>query len=285
MHPVIKQILIKVFPYKLRAPIKRQKRKLNRIFKKRRAEKTSIEQIHHLLEKEFQIIKGDNLIISSSFGNLNASFCPEDLVLLLQEIVGPKGNILMPFYPPGNSYEWAKSGKVFNMRTTPSSMGVLTQVFSERSDVYKSKHPTKALVAWGNDAQEIVAGHENSTTPYYWDSPYGWLLKNPSKSLGIGVPNRPIIHACEDVLFKKMRQYLKNNFTLLIKDYDGTIIEVNTFVHNYQKTKPLKEMNVILKKMNLSTYKKANIGFSFCYIFNNQELFRNFKNCFIKDYY
>jgi aminoglycoside 3-N-acetyltransferase len=285
MHPVIKQILIKAFPYKVRAPIKRQKRKLNRIFKKIRAKKTSIEQIHHLLEKEFQITEGDNLIISSSFGNLNASFSPEDLVLLLQEIVGPKGNILMPFYPPGNSYEWAKSGKVFNMRTTPSSMGVLTQVFSERSDVYKSKHPTKALVAWGNDAQEIVAGHENSTTPYYWDSPYGWLLKNPSKSLGIGVPNRPIIHACEDVLFKKMRQYLKNNFTLLIKDYDGTIIEVNTFVHNYQKTKPLKEMNVILKKMNLSTYKEANIGLSFCYIFNNQELFRNFKNCFIKDYY
>lgn len=283
MHPVIKQIFIKVFPYKLRAPIKRQNRKLNRILKKRRAEKTSIEQIHHLLEKEFQIIKEDNLIISSSFGNLNASFSPKDLILLLQEIVGPKGNILMPFYPPGNSYEWAKSGKVFNMRTTPSSMGVLTQIFSERPDVYKSKHPTKAIVAWGNDAQEIIAGHENSTTPFYWDSPYGWLLKNPSKSVGLGLKNIPIFHSFEDIILGNyINLYQVNKKKLKIVNYKNQLEIVDVLVHDPQKLFKLKDAGDYVREICPSSYIRKDFGYAFCYVVNNQQLYETCKYEFNK---
>ena len=27
-------------------------------------------------------------------------------------------------------------------------------------------HPTKAVVAWGKNAEEIIKGHENSKTPF-----------------------------------------------------------------------------------------------------------------------
>ncbi len=235
--------------------------------------KTTISDMRSLLINEFGLEKGDNLIISSSFGNLNADFSPHELVELLQEIVGKEGNIVMPFYPPGNSYEWAASGKVFDMQTTPSSMGVLTQVFSKMENVYKSMHPTKAVVAWGKNAKEITSGHEKAKTPFYWDSPYGWLLKNSSKSLGLGIKSNPMFHACEDVLSEyHISLYSRKMVPLKIAQNNNTQV-VNTFVHDPMIISNLIEIGDYIKTLDLKSYKRVNIGFKYCYCLNNQELF------------
>src|SRR5690625_4054795 len=139
----IKSLVQKLLPYSMRRKVKRYKRKVSNWIKKGNIEKTTLQDIEALLMNDLSISEGDNLIISSSFGSLNADFSPKELIELLQRIVGNKGNIVMPFYPPGNSYEWAESGNIFDMQHTKSSMGVLTQVFSEMPEVYKSKHPTK----------------------------------------------------------------------------------------------------------------------------------------------
>ena len=82
-----------------------------------------------------------------------------------------------------------------------------------------SKHPTKAVCAWGNGAQEIVSSHDNATTPFYWDSPYGRLLKKHSKSLGIGLKNIPIFHSFEDILTDPIDfYYQKEKFKLELID-------------------------------------------------------------------
>ena len=259
--------------YNLRSYLKKSRRRLKNTFLKKDTPKTSLADIKVLLLSDFGIEKGDSLIISSSFGNLNASYTPKNLILLLQEIVGPEGNIVMPFYPPGDSIEWAKSGKVFDMRTTPSSMGVVTQVLSEMPDVYKSKHPTKAVVAWGQNAQEIVAGHENSTTPFYWDSPYGWLLKNPSKSLGLGCLNIPIFHAIEDVLLKKEKWiYFNHKHSLKLKDYDGTVKNLKVYIHDPDKTLHLTGGGDYIIALNPPSYLRIKFGYSVCYIVNIQRL-------------
>lgn len=270
----IKLLLKKYIPSSLRSKLKKTKRRLNNSLKGN-VLKTTISDMRSLLINDFGIKKGDNLIISSSFGNLNADFSPHELVELLQEIVGKEGNIVMPFYPPGNSYEWAASGKVFDMQTTPSSMGVLTQIFSEMQNVYKSMHPIKAVVAWGAKAKEIVAGHEDSETPYYWDSPYGWLIKNPSKSLSLGLNHIPIFHSIEDVILENRVQILYQNgkTTLPLKTKSGEVRIISTFIHDFLKTSKLMNPRDYVKTISLQTYLKKPFGFSFCYIVDNQELF------------
>ena len=151
----IKLFIKKIIPPVYRVKIKKLRRHTVNCFKSGSIEKTTLNDMRKLLVEEFCIAGGDNLIVSSSFGNLNADFSPKDLITLLQEIVGEEGNIVMPFYPPGNSYEWAESGQVFDMQTTRSSMGILTQVFSEMPNVYKSMHPTKAVVAWGKMQKKL----------------------------------------------------------------------------------------------------------------------------------
>lgn len=281
---MLHRILKKIIPYKFRFKLKKWRRRINNSLKKG-ISKTSIEDMRKLLVDEFGILQGDNLIISSSFGNLNADFSPTELVRLLQEVVGEEGNLVMPFYPPGNSYEWAVSGQIFDMQTTRSSMGILTQVFSKMPNVYKSKHPTKAVVAWGKNAEEIVSDHENSKTPFYWSSPYGWLLKNHSKSLGLGLKNNPMFHACEDVLNELLPNiYSKTKYNLKIRD-NNVIYNIQTYVHDPVLLSSLIKIGDYIETLKLKSYKKKKFGFTFCYCLNNQELFEKCKNEFKNNKY
>lgn len=280
-----KLFIKKIIPPVYRVKIKKLRRHTVNCFKSGSIEKTTLNDMRKLLVEEFCIAGGDNLIVSSSFGNLNADFSPKDLITLLQEIVGEEGNIVMPFYPPGNSYEWAESGQVFDMQTTRSSMGILTQVFSEMPNVYKSMHPTKAVVAWGKNAEEIIKGHENSKTPFYWDSPYGWLLKNPSKSLGLGLKNIPIFHSFEDIILEnKFSLYQKHPFSLTLKTDVGEEKEIITKVHDPSIISTLADAGDYVKSLSLKTYKRKKFGYTFCYIVDNTELFETCKSEFINNF-
>jgi aminoglycoside 3-N-acetyltransferase len=277
----LKLFLKKLLPADLRSQIKKLNKKLNRTFLKRGIKKTNNDDIKRLLLNDLGLEKGDNLLITSSFGSLNTEMSPTDLILLLQEIVGLNGNLLMPFYPPGNSYEWAESGQIFDMKNTRSATGILTQIFSEMPCVYKSKHPTKSVVVWGKDAQEIIAGHENSKTPFYWDSPYGWLLKNNSKSVGLGVLNRPVIHACEDVSLG-IEKYYQNKFELLIRNYDNSIEGIQVYIHNPKKMRSVSKLLAFNREIGFN-YKIVNFCFGVSYVFENQKLLARFKAKFGKN--
>lgn len=260
-----------LLPYTFRRSIKRYRRRLlNNI--RGRGKPVSISDIRVLIEDEFSIGVGDSVIVSSSFGNLNALFTPDQLIDELMDIVGPHGNIVMPFYPPGLSEEWVRSGKVFDMTNTPSSMGILTQKFSERADVVKSLHPIKAVVAWGGDAQEIVSRHHLSQTPFDEFSPYGWLLNNSSKSLGLGVKNNPMFHACEDSIPELHRDlYLHEKFVAPVKNGDA-FHYVTTSVHSSQFMDDLIAIGDYIPRLNLKSYKRSPLGYSSCYVLGNQEL-------------
>lgn len=279
----IRLILKKFIPSDFRVRLKKILRRSKNNFLKSKVSKTTLSEMRRLLLRDFGITKGDNLIITSSFGNLNADFSPRELVELLKEIVGRDGNLVMPFYPPGNSYEWAGKGEVFDMQATRSSMGVLTQVFSELDDVYKSMHPTKAVVAWGKDAKQIVFGHEDSVTPFSKNTPYGWLMQNGSKSLGLGIKSNPMFHYCEDALLDKSEWlYFDKKFKLKVKNYHGEIIFVETFVHDPQKMEKLLTIGDYINKISPVSYSRVSIGFKYCYIIDNSDLFETCANQFKK---
>jgi hypothetical protein len=82
----------------------------------------------------------------------------------------------MPSFATGGSMaSYVKSGEVFDVRTSPSRVGLITEVFRRRPDVIRSVHPTNSVAAWGKKARPYVEGHEDSPTPYGHDTPYGRL--------------------------------------------------------------------------------------------------------------
>jgi len=270
-----------LLPYSFRRVLKRYRRRIYNNFLSS-GERIYIDDICNILINNFSISKGDSIIVSSSFANLNAEFSPGQLLDLLQDVVGREGNIVMPYYPPGNSEEWVRSGKVFDMQATPSSMGVLTQEFSMRDNVYKSMHPTKAVIVWGKNSKEIISSHHESSTPFDETTPYGWLLKNKSKSLGLGIKNIPIFHACED-FFSDMHvnMYLEDKFICLVKDRER-VYSVPTLVHDSRVINKLVAAGNYIQKLNLDSYKKVTTGYSFCYAVDNQELLARCKEEFSK---
>lgn len=266
-----KKILKKLIPSSRRRKLKRIKRCVKR--KLHPVKKMSIVEMDALLTKSLGIKEGDKIIVFSSFGNLNADFSPADLVKLLMKIVGPEGLIMMPYYPPLNSTEWAANNETFDMRNTKSGMGVLTNVFASMPDVYMSKHPTKAVCAWGKDAKSIVEGHEKSTTPFYFDSPYGKLLKLHSKSLGLGVKNIATMHAIEDILTTPHDfYYQKNKYNLSLIDKAGVKTTVEVLVHDENIMNKCELPGDYVYSLDCKSYKRINVGYKYVYVIDNDDL-------------
>lgn len=235
----------------------------------------SIEMMESYLRDKLGINKGDKIFVTSAFGSLNAAFSPRDLIQLLMRIVGEEGVIMMPFYPPGSSSEWATGGGIFDLLQTKSSMGVLTNVFSTFPGVIKSVHPTKAVCVWGKDAESIADGHSQCHSPYAAESPYGKFLKLHSKSVGLGAGKCPMGHCCEDLLNPSLSHYKKDVAKLGIRQ-DGVVTYYPTLIHDMSKLKTV-PVDYIKKSPD---YKKVKIGYDYSYVIDNDKLFDYYKKEF-----
>lgn len=265
----------------MRVKIRKWKRHFVNWFKK--GDKTTIDQLRQVLIEELGVKKGDKLILTSSYGQLNAGFSPQQVVDLLKELVGEDGMIVMPYYPPINSVEWAAQGLTFDMRSTKSGMGVLTNVFAKSDGVLMSVHPIKPVCVWGKGAEEVVANHENSTTPFWWDSPLGRMMKLHSKCLGLGKGNPLVFHTIEDVLSPNKEYWYqpdKYNLDIILKD--GSKKTVSTFVHNEALLDKCDTVADYVPTLHCKTYKRVNFGYGFVYIVDNDDLFERCKEEFDK---
>ena len=235
----------------------------------------TIEKMEFYLRDKLCIKEGDKIFVTSAFGSLNAAFSPNDLIQLLMKVVGEDGVIMMPYYPPGSSGEWAASGAIFDMQQTKSSMGVLTNVFSKFPGVIKSVHPTKAVCVWGKDAEAIAKGHVQCKSPYAAESPYGKFLKLHSKSVGLGAGKCPMGHCCEDLLNPSLSHYKKDVANLGIHQ-NHEVAYYPTLIHDMSK---LKIVPVDYIK-NSPDYRKVKIGYDYSYVIDNDKLFDFYKKEF-----
>lgn len=271
----IKYFLKRVFSPEKRVKIKRIKRKISSL-SKFYEKKTTIDELEYCLREKIKIKKGDNIMVVSSFANLNAAYSPADVVSLLQIIIGEDGLIMMPFYPNGYMYELYKNSFIFDVKQTKSAVGILTNTFAQTNGVVKSMHPLKAVCVWGKDAEAIVQGHEQSILPFGKNTPYGRLLDRNSKSIGLGVKNLPMFHAVEDRLYEKYHpQYLHDEYSMQIRRIDDSIITCTTKIHDpaFHYKAPIGDY---VAAMNLESYIRVPFGYSFLYSVNNSEILEAF---------
>lgn len=137
--------------------------------------------------KDFEI-----LMVHSSFDSMLPMYTgtAKELVQCLVEFCGPERTLVMPsFIMGGRTYDAAAyyDGRPFDVRTTPSEMGLVAEIFRRTPNVRRSLHPTCSVCALGPDAKELTADHHLSRTGLSPDSPFGVMTQRPTSILGIGV--------------------------------------------------------------------------------------------------
>lgn len=199
------------------------------------------ETFQNILTQQLGLVAGDSVIIHSSMDALHLSFSFGKILPLVRGIIGEKGTMLFPTFPKLPSYEFLRSGEIFDVRKTPSYMGILTEFARRQREAVRSLHPTKSVCAIGPLARALTATHSES--PYAFDrcSPYYKLAEQGGKIIGLGVSTErnSFVHCVEDVLkngFPVQVHHLEL-FAARCLNYNDEIVVVETFAHDLTKMK------------------------------------------------
>ncbi len=126
------------------------------------------------------------------------------------EAVGPEGTVAVPTFVQkvdGERAPYAVRQKAWNIGTSPSDVGHITEVFRKRPDAVRSDHCCDPIAAIGAEARVAMASHRNvGQRPSPWDerafghgSPWDWLVERNALYLLMGVGFRvcSLFHYCQ----------------------------------------------------------------------------------------
>jgi aminoglycoside 3-N-acetyltransferase len=146
-----------------------------------------VEELKRHLPEDFEF-----LMVHSSFDRFLPMYkgTAKDLVQALIELCGPDRTLVMPaFVMGGRTYDSAAyfRTKPFDVRTTPSEMGLVAEIFRRSPGVLRSLNPGCSVCALGPQAKELTAGHHLSKNGLGADSPFGMMTRRPTAILGLGI--------------------------------------------------------------------------------------------------
>src|SRR6185503_6809013 len=110
------------------------------------------------------LVSGDNVMIHSSMDQLHLSFSFGRILSILRAIIRKEGTMLFPTFPRLPSYEFLRTGEIFDIRKTASHMCILTEYARRQREAVRSLHPTKSVCAIGPLANDLTSTHSKS--PY-----------------------------------------------------------------------------------------------------------------------
>ena len=159
---------------------------------------------------------GDKVMVHSALSTFGHVLGGADTVIdALLETLGPQGTLLMPAMTGG--------GSVFDIGTSRSTVGIVTETFRGRAGVLRSRHPTHSVCAVGKDARWFIADHDRAPTAYNEGTPYRRVLDfGKILLLGCDQDRNTSLHAIEAI---SGAPYLKT-VTRKYKDERGHIQEM-----------------------------------------------------------
>ncbi len=195
----------------------------------------SREALKTFLMDELGVERGDTLFVHSSVDKLNICFPADQLVPLLMELVGPDGTLAFPcwhFQERAEEY-LDNPNNVFDVKKSPSVMGLLPELARRNKQALRSLHPTSSVVAIGKHAQELVAEHHLSEYPCGQRSPFYKIIHYEGKILGLGEKpetSLSFVHCAEDVMGDAFPVKTRTDrvFTGHVIDHQGKKTEVKT---------------------------------------------------------
>lgn len=146
-----------------------------------------IEEIDARLDQDWDI-----LMVHSSVNNLAPMYQGSALELVkgLIDYCGPERTLVMPAFNLGDGDEGAREtlrkNPRFDLRRTPSHMGLATELFRRHKGVVQSKHPAYRIAALGPHAIDLTKGHELAPSGMGENTPFDFMAKQRAQILGIG---------------------------------------------------------------------------------------------------
>jgi len=147
--------------------------------------------------QDFQV-----LMVHSSVNHMKPMFTdgPLDLVRMLMAFCGPSRTLAMPafyFGEPGlgGAYATFQQRPRFDIRRTPSQMGLATELFRRMPGVLQSRHPVYRISALGPHAEALTQGHEHASSPAGKGSPFETMARLDTCIIGIGKPVQVLTQA------------------------------------------------------------------------------------------
>ena len=159
----------------------------------------------------------------SSFGYVLGG--AQTIVSALLDILGPKGTLVMPAFSPqiSDPESWDEINlpssdlerarmevPLFDERTTPTTMGIISEVFRNWPGTLRSPHPQVSVCANGLKAEYIVFPHELE-----WGEGRGspferlYLLDAKILTLGVGFNRITLLHYAESLIATGRRKTRK----------------------------------------------------------------------------
>ena len=217
-------------------------------------------------QRELGIKQGDVLFVHSSTDKLTSvEGGPLKILNLLLSIIGSCGTLAMPTFPfDGMASDYLNKTKLFDVRRTPSKVGLLSELFRRTPGVVRSIHPTHPVCAKGQYAEYLTSEHHHDSRPFGPLSPFKKMEEKQAKIVMIGVDSTYLTHShvVEDVLGKDFpyKVYLDDLKEIETIDKDAQKGKMWTLVHNPEVTK-FKRITIFEKEwIKLGVLKKTNSG-------------------------
>jgi len=183
--------------------------------------------------------EGDTLLVHSSyksFGEVEGG--PQTVIQALEAVLGAEGTLIMPTF----NFDFNK-GVPWDVRTTPSKMGVLTELVRKDPRAKRVFHPFYSFAILGKHAESL--GSLRYKSSYERNSVFGKLRDLDGKIMVIGLSYTNSmtffhhIEQMEGVDYRFLKQFTgevtdedgktyTDTFEMLVRDMDkGVITEVN----------------------------------------------------------
>lgn len=181
------------------------------------------------------IERGDSVMLHSASGSHYGFLGTiEELTEVFLDAVGAEGNLLMVSLPyRTSSLQYLSNLKSFDVRKTPSMMGLVSEYFRRRADVVRSLSPSHPVLASGAKAEWIVAGHESCLYPCAHGTPFEKLATLDGKAVFFNVPfdTFTFFHYLEHLVSAEMPfpLYTEQPFQVPVIDHQGDRRTVTTF--------------------------------------------------------
>lgn len=179
------------------------------------------------------VVHGKVLLVHSSLSSLG--FVPggaRTVISTLLEAVGPSGTLMFPTH---NWFAVNQGARNYDVRSTRSCVGALSEVFRQLPGAVRSLHPTHSVAAIGPLGETLIRDHEAASTPCGEGTPYARLLQLDGDILflGVGLEANTAFHSIEALCsLDYLLQERADLFDITSADGRSRCIEVRCHAQN-----------------------------------------------------
>lgn len=150
---------------------------------------------------------GITLVVHSSLSSIGRVVGGAPTVVsALLDVIGENGTLAMPAATPqcADPASWTEAQGEFDLRTTPTSLGVIPETFRTWPGTIRSEHPLESVCARGPAAAEITREHPLAFSEGP-GTPFGKLHDMDSRILllGVGFNRCTALHYAESLVARR----------------------------------------------------------------------------------